>query len=240
VGRDTPSFEQGLLDALREDIDVLLVGELRERETMRLTLDACETGHLVLATLHSGSVVDALQRLIASFPSDEQPAVCNRLADVLRGVVAQTLVWRDPPGGRVPECEILVANHAVRSILRQNQLFKLVSAMEIGVRDGMSTRERYRRWLDKREVWSSPFSGGPAASERGGHASAASFAAPETRPAAAPGRPATPRGAPTDGPAARVASEPPTPTEPGASDEVIVIEPVDESLADIVSELEKD
>jgi twitching motility protein PilT len=89
VGRDTPSFEQGLLDALREDPDVLMVGEMREPETMRLTLNAAETGHLVLATVHSGTCAEALQRVVLAFPSEIQNNIAAQLADSLVAVVCQ-------------------------------------------------------------------------------------------------------------------------------------------------------
>jgi len=166
VGRDTPSFEQGLLDALREDIDVLMVGEMRERDTMRLTLDACETGHLVLATLHSSTVIEALQRIVSAFPAQEQPSVCAQLADNLIAVVSQRLVWRDDPGLRLPECEILVANTAVQSIIRQGQLFKLNTAMETGGRSRMWTLPRYRQWIESKTDWVLPGASG-ARSARG-------------------------------------------------------------------------
>lgn len=156
VGRDTPSFEQALHDALREDIDVLMVGEMRDRSTMRLTLDACETGHLVLATLHSSTPSDALQRIVSAFPAEEQASVCAQLADVLVAVVTQGLGFRDALGIRVPECEILLGTTAARSIVRQGQFFKLVSAMETGAGQGMWTRARYRRWLDERTEWHLP------------------------------------------------------------------------------------
>lgn len=150
VGRDTPSFAQALHDALREDIDVLMVGELRERATMRLTLDACETGHLVLATLHSATPSDALQRIVSAFPAEEQPSVCAQLADVLVGVVTQGLQPRDDLGIRVPECTILLATTGVRAIIRQGQFFKLQTALETGAGQGLWTKDRYRRWLDER------------------------------------------------------------------------------------------
>src|SRR5205814_5675340 len=89
VGRDTPSFEQGLLDALREDPDVLMVGEMRDPETMRLTLNAAETGHLVLATTHSGTCAEALQRIVLAFPSEIQNAVRAQLAECLVAVICQ-------------------------------------------------------------------------------------------------------------------------------------------------------
>jgi twitching motility protein PilT len=156
VGRDTPSFERGLLDAMREDIDVLAVGEMRERETMRLTLDACETGHLVLATLHSSTVTEALQRIVSAFPAPEQPSVCSQLADVLIAVVSQQLVWRDDPGLRVPHCEVLRGTTPVKAVLRQGQLFKLPQLMETGARSGMWTAVRWREWLDGRADWVLP------------------------------------------------------------------------------------
>jgi twitching motility protein PilT len=156
VGRDTPSFEQGLLDAMREDIDVLAVGEMRERETMRLTLDVCETGHLVLTTMHSGTVVEALQRLVSAFPAEEQPSVCAQLADVLIAGVTQHLVWRDHPGLLVPECEILLANTAVKAVLRQGHFWKLATILETGAKQGMYTLPRYREWLDARTEWVMP------------------------------------------------------------------------------------
>src|SRR3982751_1501949 len=94
VGRDTPSFEQALLDALREDPDVLMVGEMRDPETMRLTLTASETGHLVLATVHSSSCAEALQRVVGAFPAEIQNNVSAQLADCLVGVISQRLRFR--------------------------------------------------------------------------------------------------------------------------------------------------
>jgi twitching motility protein PilT len=204
VGRDTPSFGQALLDAMREDIDVLMVGEMRDRETMQRTLDACETGHLVLTTTHSSTVVEALQRIVSAFPAPEQPSVCAQLADCLRGVIGQRLAWRDDLQMRVPECEVLVANTAVRAILRQGQFFKLVSAMETGAKSGMWTRERYRAWLESRSDWVS-------APDPARDVSGSALWKESVRP---------------------VTSTP--------SDEVIVIEPEEGSLSDIMSELEED
>jgi len=95
VGRDTPSFEQALLDSLREDPDVLMVGEMRDPETMRLTLSASETGHLVLATVHSSTCAEALQRVVGSFPAEIQSSVAAQLADCLVAVISQRLHFRD-------------------------------------------------------------------------------------------------------------------------------------------------
>ena len=150
VGQHTPSFEQGLLDALREDPDVLLVGEMRRPRTMQLTLDAAETGHLVLATMHSSSAAEALQRLVASFVPEAQAAVRVQLADCLAAVVCQRLVHRGDLGFRVPELEVLTANAAVRNHLRNGDFHKLAATLEIGAGEGMWTFARYRRWLDQR------------------------------------------------------------------------------------------
>lgn len=119
VGRDTPSFEQALIDAMREDPDVLMVGEMREPETMRLTLNASETGHLVLATIHSSSAAEALQRIISAFPSEIQNSIAAQLADTLAGVICQRLRFHNEAGIPVPECEILHPTHAVKNFIRR-------------------------------------------------------------------------------------------------------------------------
>ena len=150
VGRDTPSFEQALVDALREDPDVIVVGEMRTTEIIRLTLGAAETGHLVLATLHAATPAEALQRIVTAFPAESQSAVRAQLADSLVAVVCQSLEHRHGWPIRVPECEVLVANHAVRANVRDGQFFKLPSVLETGADNGMFSRARYRAWLDQR------------------------------------------------------------------------------------------
>jgi twitching motility protein PilT len=150
VGRDTPSFEQALHDALREDPDVLMVGEMREPETMRLTLSASETGHLVLATVHSSTCAEAIQRVASAFPAEIQGAVCAQLADCLVAVVSQRLRFREDLNIRVPECEILMATHAVKNFIRTREFFKIISALETGAEHGMWTFQRYAKWLDSR------------------------------------------------------------------------------------------
>lgn len=156
VGRDTPSFEQGLLDALREDPDVLMVGEMREPETMRLTLSASETGHLVMATVHSSTCAEALQRVVSAFPAEIQSSVSAQLADCLLAVICQRLRFRPELNIRVPECEILIPTHAVKNFIRTRDFFKIVSALETGGDHGMWTFQRYRAWLDKRANWHIP------------------------------------------------------------------------------------
>lgn len=150
VGRDTPSFEQALLDSLREDPDVLVVGELREPETMRLTMNAAETGHLVLATVHSSNCVEALQRVISAFPSEIQNNMAAQMADCLIGVVSQRLQFRPGINICVPECEVLANTTAVKNFIRNRDFFKIVSCIETGAEYGMWTFARYRAWLDKR------------------------------------------------------------------------------------------
>jgi twitching motility protein PilT len=157
VGRDTPSFEQALIDAMREDPDVLMVGEMRDPQTMRLTLNAAETGHLVLATAHSSTAAEALQRVVAAFPSEIQNSVCAQLADCLVAVVCQRLQYRQDLRMQVPECEILLpSTHAIKNFIRRGEFFKMMSSMETGAEAGMWTYQRYRTWLDMKKNWSTP------------------------------------------------------------------------------------
>jgi twitching motility protein PilT len=156
VGRDTPSFEQALLDALREDPDVLMVGEMRDPETMRLTLSASETGHLVLATVHSSTCAEALQRVASAFPAEIQGAVCAQLADCLVAVVSQRLRFREDLNIRVPECEILMATHAVKNFIRSREFFKIITALETGADHGMWSFQRYAKWLESRTSFFAP------------------------------------------------------------------------------------
>src|SRR6266516_158305 len=156
VGRDTPSFEQGLLDALRQDPDVLMVGEMRDPETMRLTLSASETGHLVLATLHSSTCAEALQRVVSAFPAEIQSGVSAQLADCLLAVISQRLRFRPDLNLRVPECEILMATHAVKNFIRNRDFFKIASSLETGAEHGMWSFLRYRTWLENRTNWYRP------------------------------------------------------------------------------------
>lgn len=150
VGRDTPSFEQALLDSLREDPDVLMVGELRDPETMRLTMSAAETGHLVFATVHSSNCTEALQRVIGAFPPEIQSNIAAQMADCLIGVVAQRLQFRPNLNICVPECEVLMNTMAVKNFIRTRDFFKVISAIETGAEYGMWSFARYRPWLDKR------------------------------------------------------------------------------------------
>jgi twitching motility protein PilT len=154
VGTHTPSFQQALIDALREDPDVMMVGEMRHPEVMRLTLNFAETGHLVFATVHAANCAEAVQRIAMSFPPESQTVVCAQLANSLLAVIAQRLVYRAELRMRVPECEILTNSPAARNLVRQGQFHKIESALATGARDGMYTWERYRQWMEGRPRWS--------------------------------------------------------------------------------------
>jgi twitching motility protein PilT len=156
VGRDTPSFEQALLDALREDPDVLMVGEMRDPQTMRLTLNAAETGHLVMATVHSSTCTEALQRVVGAFPSEIQNAVAAQLGDSLVAVITQRLRFRPDLNMRIPECEILLPTIPVKTFIRNREFFKINQVMETGAEAGMWTFSRYQNWLSKRTSWHVP------------------------------------------------------------------------------------
>jgi twitching motility protein PilT len=187
VGRDTPSFEQALIDALREDPDVLMVGEMREPETMRLTLSASETGHLVMATVHSSTCAEALQRVVSAFPAEIQNSVASQLADCMLAVISQRLRFRPELNIRVPECEILIPTHAVKNFIRNRDFFKITSSLETGAEHGMWTLQRYRTWLDTRKNWYVPGKSADAA-ESDAAESAPLSARPEAFPIAANAR----------------------------------------------------
>ncbi len=186
VGRDTPSFEQGLIDALREDPDVVMVGEMRVPEVMRLTLNIAETGHLTFATVHSANVGEALQRIVSAFPAEIQAGVQAQLADCLTGVVCQRLHYWPKWKLRLPELEVLVANAAVRNHVRQGQFFKLQSVISTSAQEGMWTFERYRQWMEGQTRWFTASDATREAPDTEGAAPAARKLAAQTPPAATP------------------------------------------------------
>ena len=138
VHRDTHSFADALRSALREDPDVILVGELRDLETIRLALTAAETGHLVLGTLHTTSAVKTIDRIIDVFPSEEKAMVRSMLSESLQAVVSQSLLKRQG-GGRVAAHEILMATSAVRNLIREDKVAQMYSAIQTGGSLGMQT-----------------------------------------------------------------------------------------------------
>lgn len=147
VGRDTPSFADALKAALREDPDVILLGEMRDLETIRLALTAAETGHLVLATLHTATAAQAVERIVDVFPGSERDLARTLLTDVLRAVVAQELLPRKDGQGRIAAHEVLVGTPAVRNLIREHKTAQLVSAMQTGQQQGMQTMAQSLEWL---------------------------------------------------------------------------------------------
>ena len=142
VGRDTPDFESGLRAALREDPDVLLVGELRDSRTIKLALTAAETGHLVLATLHTASAPQAVDRLVDAFPSQEREGVRALFAESLVAVLTQTLCPHRSGLGRVAAHEIMVATPAVRNLVREGKVSQLYALLQTGHAVGMQTLDQ--------------------------------------------------------------------------------------------------
>ena len=136
VGDDTDSFAAGLRAALRQDPDVILVGEMRDLETISTAITAAETGHLVFGTLHTKGAANTIDRIIDVFPPEQQEQIRIQLADVLECAIAKALLPKIG-GGRVAAYEILVATPAVRSLIRQNKSFQITSAMQTGKRQGM-------------------------------------------------------------------------------------------------------
>lgn len=141
VSSHTQSFHQALRAALREDPDVILVGEMRDLETMSLALTAAETGHLVLATLHTNSATKTVDRIIDAFPENQQSQIRIMLSESLRGVVAQSLIPRKDGKGRVAVVEVLVNLPAVANLIREGKTYQIHSSMQTGQAHGMITFE---------------------------------------------------------------------------------------------------
>ena len=141
VKRDTLSFNAALRAALREDPDYILVGEMRDVETIRLALTAAEAGHLVFATLHTSSAPKTIDRIINVFPGDEQPMIRAMLSESLQAVIAQRLI-RKKGGGRIAAHEVLIANTAVRNLIRENKIPQLYNVLQTSQNKGMQTLEQ--------------------------------------------------------------------------------------------------
>ncbi|MCY3547223.1 MAG: type IV pilus twitching motility protein PilT [Gemmatimonadetes bacterium] len=139
VGVDTPSFATGLKYSLRQDPDVILIGEMRDAETMSAALAIAETGHLVLATLHTNSAADSVNRVVDAFPAHSQQQVRTQLASVLEGVLTQILLPRAVGSGRVVATEVLVSTDAIRAVIRDEKVHQIRSLMEAGRKHGMQT-----------------------------------------------------------------------------------------------------
>jgi twitching motility protein PilT len=140
VGADTVSFKRALKSILRQDPDVVLVGELRDLETIEAALTIAETGHLVFATLHTNSCVQTINRIVDVFPSHQQPQIRAQLSFVLEGVLSQTLIPKASGSGRVLALEIMVPNSAIRNLIREDKIHQIYSAMQVGQQKfGMQT-----------------------------------------------------------------------------------------------------
>jgi twitching motility protein PilT len=139
VGADTQSFAAALKYALRQDPDVILIGEMRDLETIASALTIAETGHLVLATLHTNSAAESINRIIDAFPSHQQGQVRAQLAFVLEGVITQTLLPRAKGRGRVAAAEVMICTPAIRAVIRDDKVHQIYSLMQAGKKHGMQT-----------------------------------------------------------------------------------------------------
>jgi len=147
IGFDTHSFAMALKHVLRQDPDVILIGELRDPETMQVALSAAETGHLVLGTLHTQGAAKSINRIIDSFPAHQQNQIRTQLGDTLQGVISQTLLRRAQTSGRVAATEVMVSTPAVANLIREGQVSQLYSAMQTGTAFGMHTLDQNLRDL---------------------------------------------------------------------------------------------
>jgi twitching motility protein PilT len=141
VHRDTHGFNEALRSALREDPDIILVGELRDLETIRLALTAAETGHLVFGTLHTTSAAKTIDRVVDVFPGDEKSMVRSMLSESLQAVISQTLL-KKPEGGRVAAHEIMIGTPAIRNLIREDKVAQMYSSIQSGASMGMQTMDQ--------------------------------------------------------------------------------------------------
>ncbi len=136
VGQDTPSFELALKAALREDINVVLVGEMRDLESISATLTLAETGHLIFATMHTNDAAQSIDRIVDVFPGDQQGQIRSQLANTLLGVVSLRLLPKIG-GGRIPAHEIMMMNHAIRNVIRDNKIYEISNIIHTSLEEGM-------------------------------------------------------------------------------------------------------
>jgi twitching motility protein PilT len=149
VHRDTLGFNEALRSALREDPDTILVGEMRDLETIRLALSAAETGHLVLATLHTSSAAKTIDRIVDVFPAAEKEMIRAMLSEGLRAVISQSLL-KKRGGGRVAAHEIMIGTPAIRNLIRENKIAQMYSSIQTGQKEGMQTLEQCLKDLVKK------------------------------------------------------------------------------------------
>jgi len=160
VGTHTKSFAAALRGALREDPNIILVGEMRDLETIRLAIEAAETGHLVLSTLHTTNAAKTVDRIIEVFPQEEQAQIRSALSTSLKLVVAQTLLKRVDKKGRCPALEIMVVTPAIANLIRESKTFQIPSAIQVGKQFGMQTLDDsimevlQKKWVSAEEAYS--------------------------------------------------------------------------------------
>ena len=153
IGSDTNSFKKALKYILRQDPDIVLIGEMRDLETIEAALVTAETGHLVFATLHTNSAAQTINRIIDVFPPNQQSQIRAQLSFVLEGVIAQTLIPRADGNGRVPSLEIMVPNAAIRNLIREDKIHQIYSQMQIGQgKSGMQTMNQSLATLYSRRL----------------------------------------------------------------------------------------
>ncbi len=165
VGPHTLSFQNALRSALREDPDVILVGEMRDLETIRLALSAAETGHLVFGTLHTSSAAKTVDRIVDVFPAAEKEMVRSMLSESLRAVISQTLCKTKDEQGRVAAHEIMIGTPAIRNLIRENKVAQMYSAIQTGQNIGMQTLDQNLQDLVRRNVISANEAKGKAANK---------------------------------------------------------------------------
>jgi twitching motility protein PilT len=165
VGPHTLSFANALRSALREDPDVILVGEMRDLETIRLALSAAETGHLVFGTLHTSSAAKTVDRIVDVFPAAEKEMVRSMLSESLRAVISQTLCKTKDEQGRVAAHEIMIGTPAIRNLIRENKIAQMYSSIQTGQNVGMQTLDQNLQDLVKRNIISIAEARGKAANK---------------------------------------------------------------------------
>jgi twitching motility protein PilT len=213
---------------------VLVISEMRTAEVMRLTLDAAETGHLVLATMHSASCGEALSRICMSFPADIQGSIRAQLADCLVGVVCQRLEYLEKWQLRVPRCEVLLPNSGARGTIRAGQFGQIANVIQSGGEEGMWTFDRYQRWMEQQREWVRPAAPAAAVVSDEIVRSTTRVAAP---PSVAPARRAAPGPAVARQPAAGAPRAGVTPAGP---DEITIDEDLDlEDIAELARKIER-
>ena len=151
LGQDTKSFHKALKHALRQDPDIIMVGEMRDLETISAALTAAETGHVVFSTLHTSSAIETVERIVDIFPAHQQKQILIQLASSLRAVISQRLIPKIG-GGRIAAFEILINNNAVSNLIRTNKSAQIQSSIQIGTKEGMITMDKFLAQLVKTKL----------------------------------------------------------------------------------------